>query len=256
MQKEWLCDFVTNFSHECSRSMWMLLILRCGNFVFFNVWAFWRPLVILVLYSNGRVKLVLWTDWVSLLTNQTLQECQCQKSHRIHFGCIYQIQNCIVCLKRLLLLLFGAVLQAKNTVRRFGSESVARGKLDVLTCKHSNHFKPSTTLDPQLILKILLERFLHKKSSTKWYTRCGASWFNPRKLRVRDFKTWYVEFSKNAVAVVLPTCCRTNMATDGHGYGQLPFCMAFAPLSLLIGHQRRVVWKGCSVCKLGAALRA
>ena len=40
MQKEWLCDFVTNFSHECSRSMWMLLILRCGNFVFFNVWVF------------------------------------------------------------------------------------------------------------------------------------------------------------------------------------------------------------------------
>ena len=26
MQKEWCCDFVTNFSHECSRSMWLLLI--------------------------------------------------------------------------------------------------------------------------------------------------------------------------------------------------------------------------------------
>jgi hypothetical protein len=54
-------------------------------------------------------------------------------------------------------------------VLRFGSESVARGKLDVLTCKHSNHFNPNTTLDPQLILKVLLERFLRKKSSTKWY---------------------------------------------------------------------------------------
>ena len=79
---------------------------------------------------------------------QTLQECQCQKFHRIHFGCRYQIQNCIACLKTLLLLLFGAVLQAKNTLTRFGSESVARGKLFVLTCKHSNHFKPNTTLDP------------------------------------------------------------------------------------------------------------
>ena len=45
---------------------------------------------------------------------QTLQECQCQKFHRIHFGCRYQIQNCIVCLKTLLLLFFGAVLQAKK----------------------------------------------------------------------------------------------------------------------------------------------
>ena len=98
-------------------------------------------------------------------TLQTLQE----KLHRLHFGCRYQIQNCIVCLKTLLVLLFGAVLQAKNTVTRFGSESVARGKLDVLTCKHSNHFKPNTTLDPQLILKILLERFIQKRSSTKWY---------------------------------------------------------------------------------------
>ena len=100
-----------------------------------------------------------------------------------------QIQNCIVCLKTLLLLLFGAALHAKNTVTWFGSESLAHGKLDVLTSKHSNHFNPNTTLDPQLILKVLLERFLRKKSSTKWYTRCGPSWFNPRKLRGRDFKT-------------------------------------------------------------------
>ena len=48
--------------------------------------------------------------------SQTLQECQCQKLHRLHFGCRYQIQNCIACLKTLLLLIFAAVLQAKDTV--------------------------------------------------------------------------------------------------------------------------------------------
>ena len=63
MQKEWFCDFVTNFSHKCSRSIWLLLILR--RVFFFKVMIFLRPLVIEVLYSNGRVKLVLWTDWVS-----------------------------------------------------------------------------------------------------------------------------------------------------------------------------------------------
>ena len=54
-------------------------------------------------------------------------------------------------------------------VLRFGSESVARGKLDVLTCKHSKQFKPHTTLDPQLILKILLI-FLHgfRTTFTDW----------------------------------------------------------------------------------------
>ena len=36
-----------------------------GAFFFFKVMIFLRPLVIEVLYSNGRVKLVLWTDWVS-----------------------------------------------------------------------------------------------------------------------------------------------------------------------------------------------
>ena len=30
LQKEWFSDFVTIFSHKCSRSMWLLLILRCG----------------------------------------------------------------------------------------------------------------------------------------------------------------------------------------------------------------------------------
>ena len=43
--------------------------LTVRKFRFFQCMSFLRPLVILVLYSNGRVKLVLWTDWVSLLTN-------------------------------------------------------------------------------------------------------------------------------------------------------------------------------------------
>ena len=42
------------------------------------------------------------------------------------------------CLKRLIVLLFGAALHAKDTVTRFGSEAFAHGKLDVLPCKHSN----------------------------------------------------------------------------------------------------------------------
>jgi len=46
MQKEWCCDFVTNFSHECSRSMWLLLILLCGIFDFFQGMRLLRPLVI------------------------------------------------------------------------------------------------------------------------------------------------------------------------------------------------------------------
>ena len=153
---------------------------------------------------------------------QTLQECQCQKLHRIHFGCRYQIQNCIVCLKTLLLLLFGAVLQAKNTVTRFGSESVARGKLDVLTCKHSNHFKPNATLDPQLILKILTEPFLHKKSSTKWHP-LWCIMVQSKKIAGARFQNWYVEFSQNAVAVVLPapTWRRVGMAMDSYLFAWL-----------------------------------
>jgi hypothetical protein len=86
-------------------------------------------------------------------------------------------------------------LQAKDTVTRFGSESVARGKLDVLPCKHSNHFKPNTTLDPQLILKILLERFLHKNSLTKRYRLWCI------KLRGRDFK---IEASQNPLWLQIP----------------------------------------------------
>ena len=61
LQQKIFCDFVTNFSHECSRFMLLLLILR-GIFDYFRGMEFWGPLVIYVPYSTGRVKLVLWTD--------------------------------------------------------------------------------------------------------------------------------------------------------------------------------------------------
>ena len=48
------CNFETTFSHESSRCMWLPLVLRCANIAYVL-----RHSVILVLYSNGRVKHVL-----------------------------------------------------------------------------------------------------------------------------------------------------------------------------------------------------
>ena len=63
--RDGLCDFC---SRDNSRCMWLLLmVLRYRNCESVHG-IFWMPLVILVLYSNGLVKLVLWTDWDLLFT--------------------------------------------------------------------------------------------------------------------------------------------------------------------------------------------
>ena len=63
--KRMALQFVTIFFQECSLSLWLLPISRCGIIYCVQCMSFLRPLVIQVLYSNGRVKPVLWTDWAS-----------------------------------------------------------------------------------------------------------------------------------------------------------------------------------------------